>query len=102
MNNLVETLDASEPPKELAPPLKALWWLKKGGLKCGPEWELAHEICQTAEGTPDYDRIHALSHWIEGDVSNAQYWYRRSGHAQATQTIADEWAHILDALTAEP
>ena len=46
------TFDAAEPPAALAPPLQALWWLKKGGLATGPEWERAHEICQAAEGTP--------------------------------------------------
>ena len=47
------TFDTPEPPATLSPPLQALWWLKKGGLATGPEWERAHAICQTAEGTPD-------------------------------------------------
>ena len=32
--------------------LRALWWLRKGGLAMGPEWDIAHTICQAAEGTP--------------------------------------------------
>ena len=33
------TFDAPEPPATLSPPLQALWWLGKGGLRPGPEWE---------------------------------------------------------------
>ncbi len=85
--------DTPEPPATLSPPLQALWWLKKGGLGPGPEWERAHDICQGAEGTPDYDRVHALAHWIEGDRSNSDYWYRRSGTHRRGDDIAAEWAH---------
>lgn len=41
------------------------------------KWEEAHEIAQSKEGHPDYDRIHALLHRIEGDEWNAKYWYSR-------------------------
>ncbi len=54
------------PTIHLSPPQQALWWLKKGGFKLGPEWDKAHAICQTAEGTFEYDLVHALAHWIEG------------------------------------
>lgn len=40
-------------------------------------WEEAHEIAQSKEGHPDYDRVHALLHRIEGDEWNAKYWYKR-------------------------
>ena len=87
------TFDTAEPPATLSPPLQALWWLGKGGLAPGPEWERAHAICQTAEGTPDYDRVHALAHWIEGDTANADYWYRRAGTRRRGADIAAEWAN---------
>ncbi|QHQ37297.1 hypothetical protein GO499_05250 [Algicella marina] len=72
--------------------MRALWWLRKGGLRMGPEWEEAHAICQTAEGTPAYDRVHALAHWIEGDRFNSDYWYRRSGTERVSEDPAHEWA----------
>lgn len=84
--------DTTEPPAHLSAPLRALWWLKKGGLRPGPEWERAHEICQEAEGTPDYDRVHALAHWIEGDRANSDYWYRRAGARREGADPAAEWA----------
>ena len=73
----------ASPPANLSPPLQALWWLKKGGLVMGKEWEQAHAICQQDEGNPSYDIVHALAHWIEGDEANAAYWYRRVGAGRA-------------------
>jgi hypothetical protein len=72
-----------------------LWWLKKGGLLMGPEWQKAHMICQQDEGNASYDIVHALAHWIEGDEPNASYWYRRAGADQKALTIAAEWDRIL-------
>jgi hypothetical protein len=43
------------------------------------KWDDAHEIAQSKEGHPDYDRLHAYLHRIEGDEWNARYWYRRIG-----------------------
>jgi hypothetical protein len=81
------------PPAGLAVPLQALWWLKKGKLALGPEWEKAHELCQTKEGEGSYDLVHALAHWIEGDTANANYWYRRVG-VQRAADIAAEWQRV--------
>ena len=81
------------PPVELSPPLQALWWLKKGGLVMGAEWQKAHVICQQDEGNPSYDVVHALAHWIEGDEANAGYWYRRVG-AKRAPTIPAEWERV--------
>jgi hypothetical protein len=85
------------PPIDLSPPLQALWWLKKGGLVMGAEWEKAHTICQQDEGNPSYDIVHALAHWIEGDEANARYWYQRVGGTRAA-TIAAEWERVLREL----
>lgn len=98
-DRFLSSLDNDQPPADLAPPLQALWWLKKGDLRTGPEWERAHAICQTAEGDKPYDWVHALAHWIEGDTSNANYWYRRVGEQRSGSDIAGEWQHIVAALS---
>jgi hypothetical protein len=85
------------PPNDLSPPLQVLWWLKKGGLVLGAQWEKAHTICQQDEGNPSYDIVHALAHWIEGDEANARYWYQRVGGTRAT-TIAAEWERVAGEL----
>ena len=84
-------------PKGLSVPLQALWWLRKGGFAMGPEWKTAHELCQSNEGDPDHDLVHALAHWIEGDMGNAAYWYRRVGGERAA-SIEAEWQRIAALL----
>lgn len=64
--------------------LKALAYTKEG------KWDAAHEIAQSKEGDPDYDRIHALLHRIEGDEWNAKYWYRRCGLPFPGNSTAEE------------
>ncbi len=63
----------------------------------GDEWRKAHEICQTKEGDPGHDLVHALAHWIEGDDANARYWYNRVGGGRAA-TIEEEWQRIAAKL----
>ncbi len=57
-------------------------------LKAG-EWDEAHEAVQ-----PYSDKlsclIHACLHRLEGDVSNAQYWYRRAGEMMPDNSIEQE------------
>lgn len=94
------TMDLStpSPPAELNPPEKALWWLKKGSLALGPEWEQAHEICQASEGETVHDWIHGLCHLIEGDHGNAAYWFRRAGKSSAGRDAAAIWDEIAASL----
>ena len=92
------SLKEDAPPGTLSPPLQALWWLKKGGLAMGEEWKKAHDLCQTKEGEHAYDLVHALVHWIEGDQSNSNYWYRRVGAKRAAD-IATEWQRIAAELS---
>jgi len=91
MTRMDETLDAAEPPQDWPTALWALWWLRKGDFAMGPAWDMAHMICQEAEGTPACDRAHALAHWIEGDRSNSDYWYR-SAKADRGPDIETDWA----------
>jgi hypothetical protein len=94
---ILDSLDAAEPPAGLSTPLRGLWWLRKGGLGTGPEWERAHEICQAEAGTRGCDLVHALVHLIEGDTGNAAYWYRRAGSRRAGGP-ASEWERIAGEL----
>lgn len=75
-------------------PQQALDLLQEGGLALGPNWEQAHDICQRAEGTRDHDLVHALCHWIEGDVANRDYWYRRVAPWVRAATVEAEWQAI--------
>lgn len=64
--------------------------LKDDNLALGPAWKRAHELAQSREGERAYDRLHALLHRIEGDRSNANYWYRRAGEPAFEGDVADE------------
>lgn len=81
------------PPTGLSPALQALWYAAKG------DWERAHELTQP--GGPALDWVHAYLHRVEGDLSNAAYWYRRAGKPSATQPLDAEWAELAAALLAK-
>jgi hypothetical protein len=98
-DSIIPGIDEAAPPPDMDRALQALWWLRKGGLKTGPDWERAHEICQASEGVKAFDWIHALAHRIEGDASNADYWYRRAGENKVGADPAEEWDHIAARLT---
>jgi len=78
------SLAGSEPPSGLSPPLLTLWWEAKG------DWRRAHE-CAQEDRTPNGSIVHAYLHRVEGDPSNAGYWYKRAGRPPATGTLAEEW-----------
>ncbi|MEM9633435.1 MAG: hypothetical protein AAGA50_19040 [Pseudomonadota bacterium] len=86
------------PPADFTPPLKALWWIKKGDWQLGPEWEKAHAICQNAEGEKAHDWVHALCHLIEGDQENAAYWFARAGKLFDNNDPVAVWEEIVAAL----
>jgi hypothetical protein len=91
-------LSSANPPEDFSPPQQALWWLKKGDLKLGPEWETAHNICQSAEGDKTHDWIHALCHLIEGDHGNAAYWFRRAGKSSDNPNVTALWEDMMSSL----
>lgn len=43
------------------------------------QWHAAHDLCQSMEGDPDMDLVHAILHRREGDADNARYWLERVG-----------------------
>lgn len=83
------TLGQSEPPADLHPVLKGLWY------DANEDWEQAHNIAQSREGEPSYDRLHAYLHRKEGDRFNANYWYRRAGAPFFQGSLADEWSELV-------
>jgi hypothetical protein len=50
----------------------AIGFLEKGN------WQAAHEIVQQDEDSPLACWAHGIVHLMEGDVSNARYWYREA------------------------
>ena len=75
--------------------------LKDDNFEVGPNWNSCHDLCQSNEGVPDYDWVHGFVHLIEGDKSNASYWYRRAEKTQTCQELEPEWQSILNELKQE-
>jgi hypothetical protein len=85
------SLTATNPPNELSHALAGLWWDGKG------DWTRAHESAQQDEGR-DGSWVHAYLHRKEGDQGNAAYWYGRAAKPVCKESLAAEWASIVQAL----
>lgn len=85
------SLNDDGPPAEASPALQALWHEAKG------DWHEAHRLAQD-EKSPEGAWVHAYLHRVEGDLSNAAYWYRRADKPVATGDTAAEWTAIVEAL----
>lgn len=91
MAHLKSTLSKSTPEAGLSPPLAALWWAAKG------DWDAAHKIVQD-ESDANSAWVHAYLHRVEGDLSNAGYWYRQAGQSVAEDSLENEWERIASTL----
>jgi hypothetical protein len=83
-----ESIPLPAPPQGLSVLLEALWH------DANDDWEAAHNIAQSREGTQAYDRLHAYLHRVEGDTFNAGYWYRRAGSEVFKGSLKEEWAYL--------
>jgi hypothetical protein len=85
---------AGDAPSAEAPLLRAIWH----GLRGAPgDWNAAHEIAQAHDDAASA-RVHAWLHRIEGDLGNADYWYRRAGHPSRRDDTRAEGIEIATAL----
>ena len=83
------SLSQSQPPSDLHPVVQGLWYDAKG------DWEQAHNIAQSREGTQLYDHLHAYLHRKEGDRFNANYWYRRAKATFFDGSLEEEWNELV-------
>lgn len=85
------SLIADVPQAGLSPALLALWWAAKG------DWNRAHKITQIQDDQAGA-WVHAYLHRVEGDLSNAGYWYRCADRPATTEPLESEWITIVEAL----
>ncbi len=70
----------------------AVEFLEKG------DWEAAHRIAQNDESSLG-SWAHGIVHMMEGDLSNAGYWYKRAGRELADpDRVAEEISSLKEAL----
>ena len=85
------SLEQEQPPPALGAALQALWWQAKG------DWHQAHRLAQD-DSSAEAAWVHAHLHRVEGDPSNAAYWYRRAERPAAGGDTTEEWRAIVAAL----
>ena len=86
-----ESLSCAAPPAPASVYLQALWHDAKGN------WEKAHVLIQDL---PDEAAawIHAYLHRKEGDLWNADYWYRNAGQRRPALSLQQEWEQLAAAF----
>ena len=87
----LQSLEQRRPPKTTKALLVALWQDAKGN------WSEAHSIVQAVDSSMAC-WIHAYLHRKEGDVSNANYWYKRANKNFPNMDLSQEWEGLVKAL----
>lgn len=87
----VGSLDGQEPPAFATAMVRAVWHGLRG------EWDAAHALAQEQEDTQGA-WVHAWLHRIEGDLGNADYWYRRADRPKRRDGTREEGLEIARAL----
>lgn len=83
-----KSLSGEQPPAAADVYLQSLWYDAKG------DWEKAHQIVQDISGAKAAG-IHAYLHRKEGDLWNADYWYRRSDRQRPSASLDREWEDLV-------
>lgn len=83
------TLYDCEPDPGLSVQLKSLWYDAKG------DWHKAHAQVDHLDDR-ESAWVHAYLHRKEGDISNADYWYRRAGQRRPAVSLQEEWTALVD------
>ena len=87
-------LSGVSPAPDWPPLLQALWYEANGN------WARAHALAQQ-DDSRNGAWVHAYLHRVEGDLSNAGYWYRKAERLPAKGSLRDEWEQIARALLTE-
>ncbi len=78
-------------PDGLTPSHQALWLEQSG------DWHKAHDMCDSVP-EPAGSWIHAYLHRVEGDLSNASYWYHRASKQMPSCSLDQEWLQLAEEL----
>jgi len=62
------------------------------------DWAAAHAVVQDMDDAAAA-WIHAYLHRREGDLANADYWYRRAGRKRPAMGLDQEWVALVEALS---
>jgi hypothetical protein len=82
------SLHSEQPISELSSQLKSLWYDGRG------DWNQAHA---QVDHLNDQESawVHAYLHRKEGDIGNADYWYRRARKPCPNLSLEEEWEVLV-------
>ncbi|HMR90730.1 MAG TPA: hypothetical protein PKC69_00380 [Chitinophagaceae bacterium] len=86
-----QSISEQKLPPGLSIYLQSLWH------DAGGDWEKAHELVQDINDSTAA-HIHAYLHRKEGDLFNANYWYRRAGKKRPAVPLREEWEQLVKEL----
>lgn len=89
LQDFKDTLHDKQIPPGLSPHLRALWYDGKG------DWQRGHDIIDQL-GDRSSAHVHAYLHRKEGDLWNADYWYKRAGQTRPAISLDQEWEQLVD------
>ena len=91
MKNLAEfkaSLTSEHTVSGLSVQLKSLWYDGKG------DWHQAHaQVDHLTDQSSAW--VHAYLHRKEGDIGNADYWYRKAGQIRPNVSLEEEWEQLV-------
>jgi hypothetical protein len=90
-SDFISSLSSSKPPEDISILLQSLWYDAKS------DWDTAHTLVDELEEPKAY-LVHAYLHRKQGDLSNANYWYRRGGKLMPEYSLENEWNDIVNML----
>jgi hypothetical protein len=91
LNDFKESLHLEQPSADLSVQLKSLWYDAKGN------WHQAH--AQVDQLHDQYSAlVHAYLHRKEGDIWNADYWYRKAKAVRPEVSLHEEWEQLVSKL----
>jgi len=84
----IESIRNGKEPAGLSLQLRALWHDGKG------DWVEAHSLIDQLNDRQSA-HVHAYLHRKEGDIWNADYWYKRAGRKRPDHTLEEEWEELI-------
>ena len=88
-----ESIEANSLPPGINDLLLSLWYDARG------DWYKSHDVISEIE-TSGAAHIHAYLHRKEGDLFNADYWYRRAGETRPSYSLEEEWERLVNKFIA--
>ncbi|MFT3680464.1 MAG: hypothetical protein QM791_09345 [Ferruginibacter sp.] len=86
-----QSIKANDLPAGISIYLQALWYDGAG------DWHKAHHLVDSLDDKSAC-WVHAYLHRKEGDLGNADYWYRRAVKKRPDISLLEEWEQLVNSF----